>query len=141
MKDFFDFIGDSILIGHNIYSFDLKFIYRYAKKYFGKTVTNDYVDTLPLARLLLPNIGKHTLTFLAEHYLIETDGAHRALNDCRMNQKVYECLKKEMADKAELLDAPICPKCGKDLVLRNGKFGSFYGCGGFPNCRYTQNVK
>ncbi|MEK4131125.1 NERD domain-containing protein [Solibacillus sp. FSL W8-0474] len=32
-----------------------------------------------------------------------------------------------------------CPKCGSNLVLRNGKYGSFYGCNGFPKCRYTRN--
>lgn len=32
----------------------------------------------------------------------------------------------------------ICPRCGKELVLRNGKFGSFYGCSGYPNCRFIK---
>lgn len=31
----------------------------------------------------------------------------------------------------------ICPKCGKQLVLRNGKFGQFWGCTGYPSCKYT----
>ena len=33
-----------------------------------------------------------------------------------------------------------CPKCSKELVLRNGKQGAFYGCKGYPNCRYTENA-
>ena len=33
----------------------------------------------------------------------------------------------------------ICPWCKSELVLRNGKNGEFYGCKGFPKCRYTQN--
>lgn len=33
----------------------------------------------------------------------------------------------------------MCPKCGADLVLRNGKQGSFYGCKGFPKCRFTRD--
>lgn len=33
-----------------------------------------------------------------------------------------------------------CPKCGEKLVLRNGKYGAFYGCSGFPLCRYSVNV-
>lgn len=32
----------------------------------------------------------------------------------------------------------ICPRCGKKLVLRNGKYGSFYGCSGYPNCRFIK---
>lgn len=39
----------------------------------------------------------------------------------------------------------ICPKCGKQLVLRVAKKGEnagkqFYGCSGFPKCRYIQNL-
>lgn len=31
-----------------------------------------------------------------------------------------------------------CPKCGKDLVRRIGRFGPFVGCSGFPDCRYIK---
>lgn len=34
-----------------------------------------------------------------------------------------------------------CPKCGKRLVRRNSRYGPFYGCTGFPNCRYTRSIK
>ncbi len=30
-----------------------------------------------------------------------------------------------------------CPKCGKDLLKRSGRYGEFVGCSGFPNCRFT----
>lgn len=33
----------------------------------------------------------------------------------------------------------VCPECGKPMVERNGKRGKFYGCSGFPACRYTRN--
>ena len=38
-----------------------------------------------------------------------------------------------------------CPKCGGDLVLRTSRSGanagsSFYGCSGFPKCRYVKAV-
>ena len=32
-----------------------------------------------------------------------------------------------------------CPKCGKPLVERNGKRGTFVGCTGYPSCRHTQD--
>ncbi len=31
-----------------------------------------------------------------------------------------------------------CPQCGKDLVIRWGRYGKFISCGGFPECRYTE---
>ena len=38
-----------------------------------------------------------------------------------------------------------CPRCGKPLVLRTAKKGEhageqFYGCSGFPGCRYTEKI-
>jgi len=33
-----------------------------------------------------------------------------------------------------------CPRCGGNLVLRNGTYGSFYGCSNYPNCKYTHPV-
>ena len=61
LQVFMDFVGDSILVGHNINSFDMKFLYRDSERYFGQTVTNDYIDTLKLARLCLPDLGHHRL--------------------------------------------------------------------------------
>ena len=32
-----------------------------------------------------------------------------------------------------------CPRCGGNLVLRNGKYGQFYGCSNYPTCKYILN--
>ena len=32
----------------------------------------------------------------------------------------------------------LCPDCGKDLVLRYGRYGKFIACSGFPECRHTE---
>ncbi|GIW63638.1 MAG: DNA topoisomerase 1 [Patescibacteria group bacterium] len=34
-----------------------------------------------------------------------------------------------------------CPKCGKKLLLRFSKYGKFYGCSGFPDCKYIEPYK
>ena len=34
----------------------------------------------------------------------------------------------------------ICPKCGKALIEKNGKFGKFLGCTGFPSRKFTKSV-
>ena len=31
-----------------------------------------------------------------------------------------------------------CEKCGSDMVLRTGKFGSFYACSRYPECKFTK---
>lgn len=92
LPDFLSFVGDSILVGHNIHSFDMKFLYRECEDIYGETLVNDYVDTLYMARRLVPELSHHKLVDLADYFAISTVGAHRALNDCRMNQIVFERL-------------------------------------------------
>lgn len=141
LKVFADFIGDDVLVGHNISRFDMKFLWRDAVKYWGKMIGNDYADTLMLAWRHLPKLPKYTLSDLASYYGIDTAGAHRALADCRMNQQVFEALRKEAEQPSEeAKNVRVCPRCGNILKKRNGKFGAFFGCMGFPDCRYTENI-
>ena len=34
-----------------------------------------------------------------------------------------------------------CPKCGKNLFIKLGRFGRFYACSGFPDCKYTRPLE
>ena len=141
LSDFLEFVGDAVLVGHNIHTFDMKFLYRDAERFWGKTIGNDYIDTLQIARMYLPQLSHHKLVDLAEYYKISTDGAHRALNDCRMNQIVFEHLAKEMANPSEdVKTVKKCPKCGNVLRKRKGRYGEFWGCMSYPGCTYTRNV-
>lgn len=138
---FLDFIGNDVLAGHNIHNFDMKFLYRDCERYFHQTLTNDYADTLRLARICLPGLRHHRLGDLADYYGISTAGAHRALTDCRMNQQVYELLAKEMAAiPADRTNHKLCPSCGQLLVKRKGRYGEFWGCTGYPGCKHTENI-
>ena len=98
LAEFLDFAEGLVLVGHNIARFDMKFIWRDAEQYFGEIPQNNYVDTLQVARKYLPKMDHHRLVDLAEYYGISSEGAHRALNDCYMNQKVYECMVAEMRE-------------------------------------------
>ncbi len=33
-----------------------------------------------------------------------------------------------------------CPKCGKDMVEKMGRFGRFFACTGFPECKHTESI-
>ena len=33
-----------------------------------------------------------------------------------------------------------CPDCGKQLVIKRGRFGEFIACSGYPDCRYTRRI-
>ncbi|MDE6434393.1 MAG: topoisomerase DNA-binding C4 zinc finger domain-containing protein [Lachnospiraceae bacterium] len=132
---FLAFIGDDVLVGHNIHTFDMKFIWKAAEELCGKTISNDYVDTLPMARRCLLELSHHRLVDIAAYYGISTAGAHRALNDCLMNQQCFERMAKEPVKAPQ----KVCPICGGEMRRRNGRFGEFWGCSEFPACRYTEN--
>ena len=34
-----------------------------------------------------------------------------------------------------------CPNCGKPLVYREGRFGKFISCSGYPGCKYTEKLQ
>ncbi|HEV2581730.1 MAG TPA: type I DNA topoisomerase [Ktedonobacteraceae bacterium] len=34
----------------------------------------------------------------------------------------------------------LCPECGRNLVIRTGRFGRFISCSGFPECRYGRTI-
>ena len=34
----------------------------------------------------------------------------------------------------------VCPRCGGELVRREGRYGEFVGCSNYPRCRYTRNM-
>ena len=48
----------------------------------------------------------------------------------RLNQKQQQKAAQPLEEK--------CPKCGENLVLRNGPYGEFASCGGYPKCKYIK---
>lgn len=34
----------------------------------------------------------------------------------------------------------VCPDCGCELTIKHSKAGAFWGCSGYPNCKYTRPV-
>lgn len=135
VRGFLRFIEDDILVGHNIHTFDMHFICDAAMKVLGTEIANDYIDTLYLSRKCLPQLSHHRLTDISEYFHISTAGAHRALNDCIMNQECYERLGKILQENRKNQPEVRCPKCGAEMVRRRGKYGEFYGCSNFPDCR------
>jgi len=49
----------------------------------------------------------------------------------------------ELIEKIEIKDEEAgkdCPKCGRPLLIKTGRFGKFMACSGFPECRYTESI-
>jgi len=34
----------------------------------------------------------------------------------------------------------LCPECGRNLVVKHGRFGAFLGCQGYPECTFTKKI-
>ncbi len=47
------------------------------------------------------------------------------------------CVEHKEAPKKEVG----CPSCGLPMKLREGRYGYFWGCTGYPQCQKTYNVK
>lgn len=46
----------------------------------------------------------------------------------------------KVEEKNERIKKGYCPRCGGELIKKEGKYGSFYGCSGFPQCRFTLKI-
>ena len=92
LEEFINFVGDSVIIGHNV-NFDLSFLCDKCKKYLNYNLNNDYIDTLYLARRLVPNSVNHKLGTLAKLFNISYEGAHRGLKDVEITFEVYNKLR------------------------------------------------
>lgn len=54
-----------------------------------------------------------------------------------LEKKYKEVKKSNLVEKTD----KICPKCGAAIVERFGKFGKFYACSKFPECKYTESIE
>ena len=95
MKAFYEFVGEDILIGHNV-NFDVNFLYDNLWRHNGLVLDNSFVDTLRLSRKALPFLSDHKQSTIAAYYGINTDGAHRAHKDCEICNRCYLNLKKAL---------------------------------------------
>lgn len=46
----------------------------------------------------------------------------------------------EIQKMQEDIQNNICPRCGSALILRHGKYGDFYGCSKYPECKFTKKI-
>ena len=96
IRRFREFVGDNILIGHNIKGCDIPHITRAAKRA-GVSFENPYLDTKELALSLRDSKGWKNvkLTTLSSYYGIVQNEAHRALCDAEANALLFLKLKDE----------------------------------------------
>lgn len=90
IPEFVLFCRDEILLGHNV-MFDYKFTKVYAKRY-GLPFEKKGIDTLKIARKVLPELESRSLGALCVHYDIVNQAAHRAYHDALATAKIYHMM-------------------------------------------------
>lgn len=125
LPTFYNFIGEDILVGHNVH-FDINFLYDNFTKYLGNACSNDFVDTLRLSKKYYKGAKSYRLTSLAQDMNISVDTSHRALADCETTHQLYIKLEDVIQNidslEIELLDTLIFdasnPFYGKKIVVK-----------------------
>ncbi|MEW9667671.1 PolC-type DNA polymerase III [Ammoniphilus sp. 3BR4] len=80
LNDFREFVGDAVLVAHNA-RFDMGFINTGYRKLNQPELTNAVIDTLELARFLLPELKNHRLNTISNYLNVELVSHHRAVYD------------------------------------------------------------
>ena len=87
LPEFLDFCQEAVLVAHNA-NFDMSFIIENAERQ-GIKKKFTYVDTLGIARILLPHQTKHTLDAVAKTLGISLENHHRAVDDAQCTAEIF----------------------------------------------------
>lgn len=87
LPHFLEFCQDAVLVAHNA-SFDMSFIIENTHR-LGLKKEFTYVDTVGIARLLLPHQAKHKLDAVAKTLGISLENHHRAVDDAEATAEIF----------------------------------------------------
>ncbi len=87
LPHFLEFCQDAVLVAHNA-SFDMSFIIENTRR-LGLKKEFTYVDTVGIARLLLPHQAKHKLDAVAKTLGISLENHHRAVDDAEATAEIF----------------------------------------------------
>ncbi len=97
LPEFLEYVGDAILVAHNA-SFDTGFIKEFAKKQ-GLPFDYTIVDTMTLAHILIPELGKYTLDRLCKQFNVSLENHHRACDDAAATAEIFVKMLKMIKNK------------------------------------------
>nr|WP_308624224.1 PolC-type DNA polymerase III [uncultured Eisenbergiella sp.] len=84
---FLEFCEGTVLVAHNA-SFDISFIRENAERQ-NQPFDYTYVDTVGIARVLLPHQAKHTLDAVCKSLGISLENHHRAVDDAEATSEIF----------------------------------------------------
>lgn len=123
------------------------------KRYYVKLVTKRFEPT-ELGQIVngliedfFPNIVDVTFTATMENDLDSIEEGSRIWQEVidAFYQPFTQFLSKAQTqiEKVDIKDESAgfdCEKCGHEMLIKVGRFGKFYACSNFPECRHTQAI-
>ncbi|HTI36657.1 MAG TPA: type I DNA topoisomerase [Vicinamibacterales bacterium] len=58
--------------------------------------------------------------------------------ECKTTRKIIATKQGIAAAKPDQIIDELCPKCGSNLVIKQGRFGEFTACTNYPTCRFVK---
>ena len=116
LKDFLNFIKNTLVVGHNV-SYDLSILNsELQRKKLPRAEIIDYYDTLDLARKFYPNLKNHKLETLSNLFNTEVKSSHNAMDDILSTKDIL----------IKFVEENIKPMTLERLSIYNKYSGKFY---------------
>lgn len=92
---------------------------------------------------VVPYIRRYKEAVMSESYAEEIYNTLLAANveDKGARKQHVQSVKLNKQRRDDAVASGRCPRCGGKLVLREGRYGRFYGCSNYPKCNYTLNTR
>lgn len=97
LPEFLEFSKDCVMVAHNA-DFDMSFIINEGKK-LGINTEYTIVDTVALARMLLPQLNKYKLDTVAKALNVSLENHHRAVDDAGCTAEIFVKFIKQLKDR------------------------------------------
>ena len=88
---------------------------------------------------LRSEIKKHKIPIIPSEQLIDYRSSIElaAIDDKDIAKSHKANVRQNLNQRSQAIANGLCPRCGGYLVKRNGRYGNFYGCSNYPNCKFT----
>lgn len=89
---------------------------------------------------LRSKIRQYTQKQMSQQQVEKAVNALMAVNitDRKARREHTRNVQQTVAERRKMMVNGICPRCGGQIIMRHGPYGSFYGCSNYPKCKFIQ---
>ena len=123
LPEFLDFCQEAVMVAHNA-SFDMGFIEENCRR-MGIQRTFTYVDTVAMARVLLPALNRFKLDTVAKALGVSLENHHRAVDDAGCTAEIFEKFIKMLKER-EIFDLEQLNDLGRSSTEQIKKLPTYH---------------